>query len=116
MADEPDSLVLQLLRQIRADMATKAEVAEFKAEMKSDVQSVRTDLASLRADVASDLAIMQGKNEAEFKQVREQIVGLRRTVVESHSAVSGHGILIRELEARTRRIELHLNLPAMQHG
>jgi hypothetical protein len=43
-------------------------------------------------------------------------VGLRRTVVESHSAVSGHGILIRELEARTRRIELHLNLPAMQDG
>jgi myosin heavy subunit len=109
MADEPDSLVLQLLRQIRADMVTKAELAEFKAELKSDIKS-------LRADVASDLAIMQGKTDAEFKQVREQIVGLRRAVVEYHSAVIGHGILISDLEARTRRIEQHLNLPAMSGG
>jgi hypothetical protein len=71
MADEPDSLVLQLLRQIRADMATKAELSELRSEV---------------ADVASDLAIMQGKTDAEFKQVREQIVGLRRAVVVYHSA------------------------------
>ncbi len=101
MADEPDSLVLQLLRQIRADMATKAESSELRSEV---------------ADVASDLAIMQGKTDAEFKQVREQIVGLRRAVVEYHSAVIGHGILISDLEARTRRIEQHLNLPAMSGG
>jgi len=33
MADEPENLVLQLLRGIRADMATKAELGEVKAEL-----------------------------------------------------------------------------------
>ncbi len=99
MADEPDNLVLQLLRQIRADMVTKAEL--------------KSELNTLRADIASDLAVMQARTDSQFKRVDEQIVGLRRAVVEYHSAVIGHGILISELEARTRRIEQHLNLPAM---
>jgi len=88
MADEPDNLVLHLLRQLREDVA--------------DTQS---QIHSLRADVASDLATMQAKNEAEHKATREQIAGLRRAVVEYHSAVLGHGMLISDLEARVRRLE-----------
>ena len=74
---------------------------------------LRSDIHSLRADVASDLATMQAKNDAEHKATRElgQIVGLRRAVVEYHSVVIGHGVLISELEARVRRVEQHLNLP-----
>jgi len=44
---------------------------------------------------------------------RDQIVGLRRAVVEYHSTVIGHGLIISELEARMRRVEQHLNLPSM---
>ncbi|MCC3245838.1 hypothetical protein LG047_10935 [Methylocystis sp. WRRC1] len=88
MADEPESLVLQLLRQLRDDVA--------------DTQS---QIHSLRADVASDLVAMQAKNDAEHRATREQIVGLRRAVVEYHSAVLGHGMLISDLEARVRRLE-----------
>jgi len=106
MANEPENLVLELLRGIRADMATKAELAEVKA----DVADVRAEVRSLRADVASDLAVMQAKFEADQKAIRDQIVGLRRAVVEYHSVVIGHGILISELEARMRRVEQHLNL------
>ena len=84
------------------------KLADTKAELKSDIHS-------LRADVASDLATMQAKNDAEHKatrkQVGEQIVGLRRAVVEYHSVVIGHGVLISELEARVRRVEQHLGLP-----
>ena len=112
MATEPESLVLELLRGIRADvsgvktaMATKAELADLKAELKSDIHS-------LRADVASDFVALNAKVDAENKATRDQIVGLRRAVIEYHSAVVGHGLLISELEARTRRIEQHLNLPA----
>jgi hypothetical protein len=36
---------------------------------------------------------------------------LRQAVVEYHSSVIGHGILISELDHRVRRIEEHLNLP-----
>lgn len=101
MANEPDNLVLELLRGIRADVANvDAKLGEAKAELKAD-------LHSLRADVASDLATSR-------KDTRDQIVGLRRAVVEYHSAVLGHGVLISELEARVRRVEQHLNLPPIE--
>jgi Mg2+ and Co2+ transporter CorA len=102
MNQEPESLVLQLLRDMRAEMsdmreqmATKRDVAELKAELKSDMHS-------LRADVASDLIKTR-------KELGEQIVGLRRAVVEYHTSVIGHGIIISEFEAR----EQHLDLPPL---
>ena len=68
---------------------------------------------SRRADIASDFLVVNGKIDTEIKSVREQIVGLRRAVIECNSVAVGHGILIRELEARLRRMERHLNLPSM---
>jgi chromosome segregation ATPase len=109
MADEPENLVLQMLRGIRADMATKVQLTQVQSE----VGEVKDGVRSLRADVASDLATMQEKAEGEHKATREQVAGLRRAVVEYHSAVIGHGVLISELEARVRRVEQHLNLPAL---
>ncbi|HEY8160775.1 MAG: hypothetical protein ACR650_00980 [Methylocystis sp.] len=93
MANEPDNLVLQLLRELREDIA-----------------NTQSQINSLRADVASDLLTMQAKNEAEHKATREQVVGLRRAVVEYHSAVLGHGMLISDLEARVRRLEQKLGV------
>ncbi len=90
MSGEPENLVLELLRGLRADVA----------DVKADVANVKADRRSLRADVASDLATMQAKNDAEHKATRkqlgDQIVGLRRAVVEYHSVVIGHGVLISE--------------------
>jgi hypothetical protein len=107
MADEPENLVLALLRGIRA------EIVDIKSEMatKSDLADVRAELQSLRADVSSDLLAMQAKSDAEHKATREVIDGLRRQVFEYHSSVIGHGMLISELEARVRRMEKHLDLP-----
>lgn len=111
MADEPENLVLQMLRGIRAEvadiksqMATKAKLAELRAELKSE-------LGSLRADVASDFMAMQAKADAEHKATREQIFGLRREVFDYHSSVVGHGVLISELDARMHRVEKQLGLP-----
>jgi chromosome segregation ATPase len=105
MSGEPENLVLELLRGLRADVANvDAKLVDTKAELKSDIHS-------LRADVASDLATMRAKNDAEHKATRDQILGLRRAVVEYHSTVIGHGALISEFEARVRRVEQHLNLP-----
>jgi len=89
LSGEPESLVLELLRNIRADVARMDEKVE-----------------TLRADVAADFVAVR-------KEMGEQIAGLRRAVVEYHSAVLGHGVLISELEARVRRIESHLDLPAL---
>jgi hypothetical protein len=99
MSREPENLVLKTLRDIRAD------IAETRADLKSDVRS-------LRADVASDILVVNAKIESGGKELSDQIVGLRRAVVEYHSVVIGHGVLISEFEARLRRGEQHLNLAA----
>ncbi|MFZ0208646.1 MAG: hypothetical protein WAL59_21500 [Roseiarcus sp.] len=101
MANEPENLVLELLRRIRAEMATKAELAELKAELKGEIGDLRAEVRSLRADVASDLLAMQAKSGAEHKATREVIDGLRRQVFEYHSSVIGHGMLISERGARS---------------
>lgn len=113
MSDEPDSLVLRLLREMRAEIGDmRAEMADMRAEIvdvrtgmatKSDL---RSEINSLRADVASDIAVLR-------KDVGDQIAGLRHAVTHYHSSVVGHGVLITELEARVRRVEQHLNLPSI---
>jgi hypothetical protein len=106
MTEEPASLILELLRQMRAelgdvrsDMATKADLASLRADVASDMRT-------LRADVAADILTTR-------KDLSEQIVGLRRAVIDYHTSVIGHGVIISELEARVRRVEQHLNLPSL---
>jgi|SRR5580658_7241566 hypothetical protein len=99
MSREPENLVLRALRDLRADLA------ETRAELKSDINS-------LAAAVASDILTVNARIDATRKELGDQIVGLRRAVVEYHSVVIGHGVLISELEARLRRVEQHLNLNA----
>ena len=71
---------------------------------------MRADVAAgmhtLRADVAADLLTTR-------KELGEQIVGLRRAVIDYHTSVIGHGVIISELKARVRRVEQHLNLPSL---
>jgi chromosome segregation ATPase len=109
MTEEPESLILELLRQMRAELG----------DVRSDVSQLRSDISQLRADSAtkSDLSMLRADVAADIlsnrKELSEQIVGLRRAVVEYHTSVIGHGILISELEARVRRVEQHLNLPSL---
>ena len=112
MAEEPESLILRILREMRAELALKPNLealrAEFatKAELETLRSELKSDMRSLRADVASDLLTMR-------KQLSEQIGGLRRAVVDYHTTVVGHGVLISDLDARLRRVEMHLDLPPM---
>jgi hypothetical protein len=113
MANQPDNLVLELLRGLRADVAdVKAEVADLRADVATKPQlaeakaGLTADIRSLRADVASDLLTTR-------KEHGDQIAGLRGAVIEYHSAVIGRGVLISEPEARAPRVEQHLNLPAL---
>lgn len=92
-AHEPDSLVLELLRGLRADVAdVKDEVVDLRADIaaKSELADakawLKADIHSVRADVASDLLTTR-------KEHGDQIAGLRRAVIEYHSAVIGHACL-----------------------
>lgn len=118
MSDEPDNLVLRMLREMRTEMATKDDLAAIKRDMAELRADMRSEMHSLRADVASDIAAVRAELKAESKSIRrdlgDQIAGLRQQVVQYHSTVIGHGVLIGELEARVRRVERHLDLPAME--
>ena len=101
---EPENLVLKHLREmrgeigdIRQNMATKKDLAEGLADVRSDVKS-------LRADVASDLMTME-------KRLSERISHVNSAVIQYHSTTVGHGVLIGELDSRLRRVEQHLKLP-----
>lgn len=113
MSAEPENLILHLLRDIRADMG------EMRAELKSDIANLRaelrSDIASLRADVAADFIDVRREIGTVRKELGEQIVGLRRAVVEYHTSVIGHGIIISELEARLRRVEQRLDMADDAH-
>jgi phage shock protein A len=111
MTEEPASLIiLELLRQMRAELGdVRSDVSQVRAEVsgvRSEVADVKSDMHSLRADVAADLLTTR-------KKLGEQIVGLRRAVVDYHTSVIGHGVIISDLEARVRRVEQHLNLPSL---
>ena len=86
---------------MREHMATKTELTNGLAD-------VRSEIHSLRADVASDLMTME-------KRLGDQIVGLRRAVIEYHSSRIGHGALLTEFEERLRRLERHVGLPPEAH-
>ena len=96
MPEEPESLILELLRQMRAELG---DVRSDIGQLRADVSQIRadsvtpSDLHSLRADVAADML-------TNHRELSEQIVGLRRAVIEYHTSVIGHGVLISELEAR----------------
>jgi len=113
MIEEPARLILELLRQMRAELGdVRSEIGRIGADFatKSDLNMLRADVAadmhSLRADVAADILTTR-------KELSEQIVGLRRAVIDYHTPVIGHGVIISELEARMRRVEQHLNLPSL---
>jgi hypothetical protein len=89
---EPQSLVLELLRNIRADVARVDQKVETTVEAAK--AELRSEIRSLRADVAADLVAVNARIDTARKETSEQIAGLRRAVVEYHSAVLGHGVLI----------------------
>jgi hypothetical protein len=72
---EPESLILPILREMRAEMGDmRSDIRQIRAEFatKSDLTS---EIRTLRADVAADLL-------SNRKKLSEQIVGLRRAVME----------------------------------
>ena len=81
--------VYQLLNTVASDVRT----------LTSDVRTLASDMRELRYEVTR-------------KADKEDVARLRQAVVEYHSAVIGHGVLITELDDRLRRIEHHLGFSA----
>jgi hypothetical protein len=115
MSEEPENFTLALLRKIDAKVDTlRDDLSVIRDEMAGmrDVMvtkdALRSEINSLRADVASDMLNLE-------KRLSDQVVGLRRSVMEYHSSVIGHGVLLTELEERVRRLEQHAGFPPERH-
>lgn len=116
MVEETENFLLHLLRQMDKKIGDLDNKVDAVGEsLRSEIKEVRSELHSLRADVASDMLTLE-------KRLGDQIVGLRRTVMEYQSSAIGHGVLFTELEEKVRttqqqnderllRIEQQLNLP-----
>ena len=88
---EPENLILTILRELRAEMgAMRGEMAETRSVMatKDDIADVRAEIRSLGADVASDMLTLE-------KRLGDQISTLRRAVMEYHSSTIGQACFIR---------------------
>jgi hypothetical protein len=86
MSDEPGNFTLALLRKIDGKVdALCDEMSEFLLATKGEFADVRSEINSLRVDVASDMPSLE-------KRLSDQIVGLRRSVMEYHSSAIGHGV------------------------
>lgn len=78
MPEQPENLVLQLLRELRADIAKEGDLIARQGDLvakKDDVGRLDEKIDVLRADVASDLASIE-------KRLGDQIAHLRRAVME----------------------------------
>ena len=76
-----------------------AAVYQLLGTVASDVRELRREVGEMRREVAQ-------------KADKDDLARLRQAVVEYHSAVIGHGILISELDDRLRRVEQHLGFTA----
>jgi hypothetical protein len=87
MTEEPASLILELLRRMCAELG---DVRSGINEVKSDISQIRadtatqSDLTTLRADVGAAMLTTR-------RELGDQIVGLRRAVIDYHASVIGHG-------------------------
>jgi hypothetical protein len=88
---EPENIVLMLLCEMRAEMATKKDLVGLKAELKNDIAvlsngiaDVRSEVKTLAADVATDLMTVE-------KRLSDRIGYLNRAVMEYHSSAVGYG-------------------------
>lgn len=79
---EPENLILTILREMRSDMSEMRSVMATK----DDIADARAEVRSLAADVVSDQIDVE-------KRLGDQIATLRRAVREYHSSTIGHGVL-----------------------
>jgi len=80
---DPENIVLLLLREMRAEMETKSDLAKLEGKLGGEIADLRSEVHSLRADFASDLLTLE-------KRLKERISGLRRTVIEYHSSAMAY--------------------------
>jgi adenosine deaminase len=87
-----------------------AAVYQLLARVAETVGTHSTKLDNLTR-VVNDHTLLLHEHGGRLADIESGQTSLRQAVVDYHSSVIGHGILISELDHRVRRIEEHLHLP-----
>lgn len=75
------------IAELRAEIATlgaelRAEIATLGAELRTEIASVRTEFASVRTDLSSGLASVRTELRTEIASVRSEIAALRTSTAQ----------------------------------
>lgn len=99
MTEVSNELIFETLKRIQADLAdlkansaTKADLASMRGELKADV-------ASLRLDMSKNMSLLS-----------DGILSLRREIEIIGLSTAGHGERLSDVEVRLGRIEHHLGV------
>ncbi len=105
MADEPDNLILRLLREMR----------EENRQMREETKQ---EFAEVRAEVRQHIAEAHGEMKQGFGEVQQQIAGMRteftvvlETVVDMAKVVNKTAEAVADLNGRVGRVEKRLDAP-----
>ena len=61
--------------EVKTDIAeVRTEVAEFRAEVKTDIAEVRTEVAEFRAEVKADMAELRGEVKTNTAEMETRII------------------------------------------
>ena len=90
MSIEPENLVFQISREMRAELAgMRADLSSMREEM-ADKAELKAEIDSLRADIASEFALLQAMMAGEHKLTREQIEELRLALADCKASFAEH--------------------------
>ena len=84
-----------------SDLATKADMAEVKAELKGDSAAIRADLAEVKAELRADLVEVEHHLDAKIATVKADIASLR-VELKADAARMEEGIKRRAAETESR--------------
>ncbi len=112
MSDQPDNLVLELLRAIRAE---QAEMRAEQVEMRAEQAEMRAEQAEMRAEQA-EMRAEQAEMSAKLGSMAQSMVSMRKDIGRLDDAVQGLradvrmiAIAVDEHTNRLDKIEAHYN-------
>jgi hypothetical protein len=104
VAEEPENLMLHILRRLES----KVETGFAATDARADATNERID--KLAMSVTLDIRDVRAELAAMEKRLVDSQAELRRAIMFYHASVSGHGILITELDERLRHLESAVKL------
>jgi uncharacterized small protein (DUF1192 family) len=71
--EQAETLAEALGEAAHGDLATKADLAALRSELKTDIAGVRTEIAAVKAELKADIAGVKAELKADIAAVRTEL-------------------------------------------